>query len=228
MESPAKNRQPGFTLIELLVVIAIIALLVALMLPTLGQAKSTARGALCAQKLGQMMVGWEVTMIENGGRVPNTINPGPWGGWWIMMDETIRVRDSNLLTVSDSEKDKFHCPEIFSQYGYVTSAPFVYAINCRWRPNKSWGDNEGIYWSQVRSPSTYPWFSDPEYHKGVTDYFGVVPQSRPESKWRMGFHHPNETTRTAFADGHVEAVSVDVLDGDKDSNGVPMWLFDTP
>ncbi len=64
----------GFTLIELLVVIAIIALLIAILLPALRNARVVARRNSCQSNLRQLAVTWQYYFDDHQGRYLKGIN----------------------------------------------------------------------------------------------------------------------------------------------------------
>src|SRR5204863_1149228 len=66
----SKSNSSGFTLIELLVVIGIIALLAALLLPTLGRAKSKAYNTVCVNQLKQLGAAARLYADDNDSRMP--------------------------------------------------------------------------------------------------------------------------------------------------------------
>ena len=69
------RTKKGFTLIELLVVIAIIALLLAILMPSLRKAKQVAKDAICRSNLKHWAAIWHVYANENNGLLPDPTNP---------------------------------------------------------------------------------------------------------------------------------------------------------
>src|SRR5882762_7808268 len=67
---PSAINQRAFTLIELLVVIAIIAILAALLLPALSQAKQKAWTITCLNNVRQLEVCWHLYALDNQDRLP--------------------------------------------------------------------------------------------------------------------------------------------------------------
>lgn len=79
---PAARRFRAFTLIELLVVIAIIALLVAILLPSLGKARTAARLAQSMANIRAIVVANDTYRTDHKSSLPYMSTAGKYGATW--------------------------------------------------------------------------------------------------------------------------------------------------
>ncbi len=110
-----KVRSTGFTLIELLVVVAIIAVLVAILLPALANARDAARQTVCLSNLKQQGLGVQFYLEDNRNYFPPSLGPGtgsPYKPGWLNWAERLNVYIKNTTI--------YRCPsETVASFKYV-------------------------------------------------------------------------------------------------------------
>ncbi len=159
----------GFTLVELLVVVAIIAILAAMLLPTLSKAKFKAQGVQCMSNHRQLCLAWRMYSDDNNERLlyasENPYDPPTSAAAWVTgtmnfdpgnpvnWDPTLTIEKSPMWPYCGNSLTIWKCP---SDHSYVVvngdSKPRVRSMSMNVFLG-GWGGTDG-YWG--------PPFSD--YH----------------------------------------------------------------
>jgi prepilin-type N-terminal cleavage/methylation domain-containing protein len=122
------KKHRAFTLIELLVVVAIIAVLVAVLLPALGQARESARRAVCGVNLHGIGSGLSMYANDSDGQYPRRAATDPGTGTvlyyifaivrhWEDYDASIRPEGTGFISKYMKDSRALYCPNVaFDQW----------------------------------------------------------------------------------------------------------------
>lgn len=121
----------GFTLIELLVVIAIIALLISILIPSLGKAKSVAMRVKCAHNLMQVNVAMNLYLGANDDTYPcaeDPVSTKPF--YWLWMGRGWRSFVKPYLggNIDANNPSVLFCPQDRTEKEKYESTSYAYSM----------------------------------------------------------------------------------------------------
>jgi prepilin-type processing-associated H-X9-DG protein/prepilin-type N-terminal cleavage/methylation domain-containing protein len=246
-----QSKAPSaFTLMELLVVIGIIAILSALMLPTLSKAMQKARQTQCLNNTRQLGLAMQLYVAENNTAYPLTHS---WSGnlaIFIRRNEEVSGKSLNNLWTCPSAK----LTDDYSSYGYNAYGITIYdrldsfGLGGQGGPSNTGTngtltlviDKPAVKESEVLSPSEMMAIGDGfrgELGSGIyvndgslylwrTDILNASSVGAAVAGTKRSFTRHQAKANVVFCDGHVESPTLKFLFEDTSDEALRRWNRD--
>ena len=206
----APSGTAAFTLIELLTVIAIIGILAAILIPTVGAVRETARGTRCTSNLRNIYQALTLFAQDNKGRYPPVFGVSPPQftvntSWWTVTQLYFQPK-SVTPTAGDEDPNRnwWICPSTIQAYPEAPRR--TYPMNAYNTPQAT-----PIQPSKSRSPSQTLLVTDGAHNPGGAGdsllYFRQTADAASGPAKSIGFHHRGKANGL-FMDGHVSAFTL--------------------